>query len=160
MRATDFPCDKQRFGRSWFGLGLGCLGFLLVSCQQAEPPRIDLRLYQTWQLQPGDTLGGFVVVGSLGDISIDLHGDAVYAPFRGLAQLDKRNCLIFSTPDVPAYLFRLCGLSNPQLGNRNMGDVLGHASIVHIATLRKQPEGTWAIVEPSKPTLERFLAKP
>lgn len=131
----------------------------LVSCDRppAGEDTINLKLYQQWQLQPGDPIAGFTVVGGLGDISISLNGKSVYAPFAGRAQRDPRNCLIFSSPDIPAYLFRLCGLNNLRLGRFNRGDPLGNSSIVHVATLRKQPDGTWAIVEPSKPILERFL---
>lgn len=120
---------------------------------------IDLKLYQQWQLQPGSVIKGYSVVGGLGDIAIALNGQPVYAPFDGRVQKDPRNCLIFSSPDVPAYLFRLCGVQNGQLGIHNQGDRIGSASTVYIATLRKQPDGTWAIVEPSQPILERILSK-
>lgn len=120
---------------------------------------IDLKLYQQWQLQPGSVIKGYSVVGGLGDIAIALNGQAVYAPFDGRVQKDPRNCLIFSSPNVPAYLFRLCGVQNGQLGTHNQGDRIGFAFTVYIATLRKQPDGTWAIVEPSQPILERILSK-
>lgn len=134
---------------------------LLTGCSTSPNSTdiIDLKLYQQWQLQPGDAIKGYSVVGSLGDISIALNGQSVYAPFDGRVQKDQRNCLIFSSPDVPAYLFRLCGVQDAQLGIHNQGDRIGFASTVYIATLRKQPNGTWAIVEPSKPILERIVSK-
>lgn len=134
---------------------------LLTGCSTSpnSSDMIDLKLYQQWQLQPGDPIKGYSVAGGLGDISIALNGQSVYAPFDGRVQKDQRNCLIFSSPDVPAYLFRLCGVQNGQLGPHNQGDRIGFASTVYIATLRKQPDGTWAIVEPSKPILERILSK-
>jgi hypothetical protein len=137
------------------------LSLLLSACnsQPREEDLFKLQVYQKWQLQPGDPIANHRVVAGLGDISIALDGKAVYAPFDGRAQQDQRGCLIFSTPDVPAYLFRLCGLSNHNLGDRRKGDNLGDGSQVHIATLRKQPDGTWAIVEPSKPILEKILTK-
>jgi hypothetical protein len=124
-----------------------------------DSPVLDIKLYQSWELQPGDVVGGHPVVGGLGDISIALDGDNVYAPFNGQTQFDKRRCLIFSSPDVPAYLFRLCGLSNPRLGEVNQGDAIGTARQLEFAALRKQPNGTWAIVEPAKAILERTLRK-
>lgn len=137
------------------------LTVFLASCDR--PPStedtINLKLYQQWQLQPGDEINGFPVTGGLGDISISLNGKSVYAPFNGRAQRDPRSCLIFSSPDIPAYMFRLCGLNNPRFGRFNRGDLLGNSSTVQIATLRKQPDGTWAIVEPSKLILERFLTQ-
>ncbi len=143
------------------GAGLALALLLLSACDRAPNPTeiINLNIYQKWQLQPGDNVAGFPVVSGLGDVSIELNGKSVYAPFEGQAQKDQRNCLIFSSADVPAYLFRLCGISNPRLGNSNPGDSLGSGAVLHFATLRKQPDGTWAIVEPSKTMIERILTK-
>ena len=135
---------------------------LLTSCgsssEHSSP--IEIKLYQAWELQPGDVIGEREVVGGLGDISIALNGNNVYAPFDGQTQFDNRHCLIFSSPDVPAYLFRLCGLDNPRLGNVSQGDTIGNGRLLEFAALRKQPNGTWAIVEPAKAILERTLSKP
>jgi hypothetical protein len=147
-----------RVGVLWAALALP---LLLAGCgatPDPEPP-MNLRLYQTWQLQPGDKIGGYSVLGGLGDISIALDNHDVYAPFTGQTQRDTRNCVIFSSPDVPAYLFRLCGLSDPRFGKVNQGDRLGSGQSLQFATLRKQANGTWAIVEPSKQILERTLSK-
>jgi hypothetical protein len=147
---------------AWWHWGVVAIAVAaLVGCSASTNPedKISLKLYQTWQLQPGDTINGNPVVAGLGDISIALNGKSVYAPFNGRAQQDQRSCLVFSSPDVPAYLFRLCGVGNLQLGARNQGDSLGNASTLHFATLRKQPDGTWAIVEPSKPVIQRILTK-
>ncbi|PZV18125.1 MAG: hypothetical protein DCF22_02405 [Leptolyngbya sp.] len=143
------------------GAGLALFILALNACDRPSAPTetIHLKLYQNWQLQPGDKIAGYVVVSGLGDISIELNGKSVYAPFDGQAQKDQRNCLIFSSPDVPAYLFRLCGISNPRMGDSHQGDSLGTGAVLHFATLRKQPDGTWAIVEPSKPVMERILTK-
>lgn len=148
--------------RHWGLGGLAVLGTIgLAGCpSQPEPTStIDLQLYQVWELQPGDRLKGFEVTGGLGDTSIALNGKPAYAPFDGKTQIDKRQCLIFSSPNVPAYLFRLCGLANPRLGSVSQGEILGYAAVLQFATLRRQPNGTWAIVEPSKPILERTVAK-
>lgn len=131
----------------------------LVSCT-ATPnasSNIQLKLHQQWQLQRGDVVAGRSILGGLGDISIALNRQPVYAPFNGRTQRDPRNCLIFSSPDVPAYLFRLCGLDQPKLGSVNQGDRLGTGTTLQFAALRKQPNGTWAIVEPSRQILERIL---
>ncbi len=141
-------------------IGIGCLlPFGCTSPPKGDPP-LSIKLYQTWQLQPGDTIGDRSVVGGLGDISVALDGHNVYAPFDGRTQLDKRRCLFFSSPDVPAYLFRLCGLSDPRLGSVSQGDAIGSGQLLQFAALRKQPNGTWAIVEPAKSILERTLKKP
>lgn len=140
---------------------LAIVVFLLMSCNQANDAdnAINLQVYQKWQLQTGDVVKGHTILAGLGDISIALDGKPVYAPFDGRAQKDQRECLIFSTPDVPAYLFRLCGLSDLRLGDRQQGEPMGSGAVVHFATLRKQPDGTWAIVEPSKPIIEKILTK-
>ena len=123
-----------------------------------EPP-LDIKLFQSWELQPGDSVRGYAVLGGLGDISIAVNGNSVYAPFSGTARRDTRSCLLFASPDVPAYLFRFCGLSNPRYGALEKGDAIGTATNLQFAALRKQADGTWAIVEPSKQILERTLTK-
>lgn len=140
--------------------GLATL-FLPFGCAPApsDSPPLNIKLYQAWELQPGDSLGDRRILGGLGDISIALDGNNVYAPFDGRTQLDQRRCLIFSSPDVPAYLFRLCGLKDARPGTVNQGDTIGSGTLLQFATLRKQPNGTWAIVEPAKAILERTLKK-
>jgi hypothetical protein len=121
-----------------------------------EPTR-SIKIQQSWQLQPGDSIGNYQIVAGLGDISIELDGGKVYAPFDGRVQPNVRSCVLFSSPDVPAYLFRLCGLKQPRLGQVKQGDAIGSGQYLHFATLRKLPEGTWTIVEPSRSMLERLL---
>jgi len=134
---------------------------LLTSCNRdpAPDPPLDIRIFQAWELQPGDSIKGYTVLGGLGDISIALNGNSVYAPFVGTARRDARSCLLFASPDVPAYLFRYCGLNNPRYGAVQQGATIGSASTLQFAALRKQADGTWAIVEPSKQILERTLTK-
>lgn len=136
------------------------LGAIAPSCQprQATPPPRHIPIQQTWELEPGDEVGGYEVIGSLGDVSIELNGGAVRAPFAGdVEAITQHNCIVFSSPEVPAYLFRLCGLRNPHLGSVAMGSVIGKGDYLHFATLRRQPDGLWAIVEPSTGVLERAL---
>lgn len=156
MRGIDF----------WFiSAGLVFLSTTLVSLggcntQKSNEPAIDVQLYQKWELQPGDTIAGYPVTGGLGDISIALKGQSVYAPFNGEAKIDKRGCVFFSTPNVPAYLFRLCGLSSPKLGRLQQGEAIAKGTTLQFAALRKQPNGTWAVVEPAKDIVERTLKTP
>ncbi|HHP7245497.1 MAG TPA: hypothetical protein ACFE0H_12495 [Elainellaceae cyanobacterium] len=133
-------------------------------CQfnKAPEPARTLQIHQSWELQPGDTLGGHRITGGLGDISIDLGGDRVFAPFDGTVQpyADNSDCVIFSSPEVPAYLFRLCGLRQSNQGELNQGDSMGSGDYLQFATLRRQPDGTWAMVEPSSSILEKILTSP
>ena len=115
-------------------------------------------IQQNWELQPGKIVGGHRIAGGLGDISIEMGGDRVYAPFDGeLQPNDVERCYIFSSPQLPAYLFRICGLKSAQVGLMQQGDTLGSADYLQFATLRRQPDGKWAIVEPASDILERIL---
>lgn len=131
----------------------------VVSCTPQHPtdaPR-EVQLSQKWELQPGDVVGGHQVQGSLGDISIALRGDAVYAPYAGRVQPHKPECVIFSSEEVPNYLFRLCGISKAFFGSKRAGEIIGTGDIVQIALLNKQRNGRWAMVEPSKKIIQKML---
>lgn len=133
-----------------------CTSIQSFGSQSAEPLR-TIEIQQTWQLQPGDVIGTHRVVAGLGEISIDLNGGTVYAPFNGRVEPTVDNCVLFSSPDVPAYLFRFCGLNRTQMGELAAGSAIGSGQYLHFATLRRQPDGTWTMVEPAKNILERVL---
>lgn len=129
---------------------------------QAPPPR-KVNLYQTWNLQPGDQLAGYQIQSGLGDIVLALNGHPVYMPFSGQVAADADRpdlCVVISSPEVPAYLFRLCGIHKPRLGDRKQGESVGRADGLAVATLRRQTDGTWAMVEPAKDLLEQFVSRP
>lgn len=140
-------------------LGLA-LALVLAGCRSSSaPPPREISLQQSWELEPGDKVAGYLVAASLGDISIELRGKPLRAPFSGEVEpAIATSCLYFSTSEIPAYLFRFCGLKRPHLGAVNQGETIGSGQYVHFATLRRQPDGTWAIVEPSKNVLERALS--
>jgi hypothetical protein len=102
------------------------------------------------------------VQSGLGDITVDIQGNRVFMPFEGQVQPAEGNslCVIVSSPDVPAYLFRLCGLGQVRLGNLAQGEAIGSGNTVAFATLRRQADGTWAMVEPAKELLSQFLDRP
>ena len=134
----------------------------LTGCREpaiANPRRVAIE--QSWELTSGDRIEGFVVAASLGDISIQMDGAPVRAPFPGEVEIAAtgEKCIFFSSPEVPAYLFRYCGLKHPRLGQVQVGQSIGRATFLHFATLRRQPEGTWVIVEPSTNVLERSLER-
>ncbi|MEB3269543.1 MAG: hypothetical protein VKJ09_13445 [Leptolyngbya sp.] len=152
-------CRQGRSGRLVAAIALG-VGLSLGGCQGAPvPPPRQIRIHQAWELQPGQMVAGFRVAASLGDISIDMAGASVKAPFIGEVEPAALapDCVFFSSPEVPAYLFRYCGLRHPHLGPIQPGEAMGSAKILHFATLRRQPDGTWAMVEPSSNVLERSL---
>ena len=107
---------------------------------------LDVPLSQKWELQPGDAVAGYPVTGSLGDISIALNGNKIYAPYDGRLQPNKPGCVVFSSTDVPNYLLRLCGVNKPQFGQRLAGEAIGTADTLQFAVLNKRPDGLWALV--------------
>ena len=127
------------------------------SSKQTKEAALNLQLYQTWELQAGDVVAGYTVLGGLGDLSIALKGKAVYAPYDGRLRPQQAGCTIFSSEDVPHYLLRLCGLQKPRLGPHQSGEILGTAKTLQLAVLNKRPDGLWALVEPSKQILKQML---
>ncbi len=145
------------------GLVLLVLSSGLGSCGGTAPavPR-QIVLKQSWEIESGDRVAGQLVTGSLGDISVRLEGIRLRAPFSGQVELASKgfHCIYFSTPEVPAYLFRYCGVRQPRLGSVQAGEAIGRSGNIHFATLRRLPDGAWAIVEPSDRVLERSLNQP
>lgn len=141
-------------------LALGIIMLTITSCSQSAPdvPVRVLQIQQNWELQVGDTVAGYKIAGSLGDVSVELNGGVVYAPFDGQLQPnDIAGCYVYSSPEVPAYLFRLCGLQALRLGNVRGGEAIAKGEFLQFAALRRQPDGTWVIVEPAPDILERAL---
>ena len=162
MLTAALPRSPRHQPSHWLGLLL--LGSLLMtSCQslqrEAAPPPRHLQIQQTWTLQPGKTIGDRAIVAGLGDISIALNGGTVYAPFSGEVQpATVDHCFVFSSAEVPAYLFRLCGLKRARLGQIEAGQRIGTGDYLHFAALRRQPDGTWVIVEPADDIIRLTLA--
>ena len=127
------------------------------SAHSAPTPRA-ITLQQQWTLNPGDDIAGHPVAGSLGDISLQLNGDSVKAPFDGEVELSEiGSCALYSTPEIPAYLFRLCGLDSVNYGDIKTSQSIGKGDYLSFATMRRQPDGTWVIVEPAQDVLEKAL---
>ncbi len=170
LSGRQIPSIRGSCRRCWLLWGAIPVGVVLrialviplAACSFAQEP-LPLRsvpIHQTWQIQPGSAIAGHRVLAGLGDISIDLAGDRVYAPFDGQVQPTAGDCVVFSSPEVPAYLLRLCGLRRPSLGGVQEGQPLGRGKVLHFATLRKQTDGRWALVEPSSALLARLLRSP
>ncbi|MEA5463906.1 hypothetical protein [Leptothoe sp. PORK10 BA2] len=138
-------------------ISLGLVLSLIGGCGRSTPaPRI-LNLHQNWSLPMGTEISGYPVSSSLGDISLELGGDAVRMPFNGTVEPTAMDCVLVSSDDIPAYLFRLCGLSRTQFGPRQQGQTIGRAHHLIFAMLRREPDGTWAMVEPSAQFIKQLL---
>lgn len=127
------------------------------SASPAKPTSIQV--YQKWELQRGDRIHDQTVVSGLGELTIDLAGKSIYAPMSGEAKLDPSGCVLFAGTELPAYLFRFCGISAPNLGALRKGQTIGTGNLLVFATFQKQQNGTWAFVEPSKSMLEQILKR-
>ncbi|MBW4654536.1 MAG: hypothetical protein KME20_16080 [Kaiparowitsia implicata GSE-PSE-MK54-09C] len=141
---------------------MGAIALLLAGCS-ASPSALPrhIHIHQSWPLQPGRDVAGYVVTGGIGDVSLNLRGGAVMAPFDGEVQQGQpSNCVLFSSRELPAYLLRLCGLQPPRIGAVRRGEVIGTGRSLHFAAMRKQPDGTWALVEPSLSLLDQTLSHP
>jgi hypothetical protein len=150
------------------GVALGLLAVVLgivasgCSRQSQDVAARNVTYYQDWSIEPGDNLAGYQVQSGLGDISINLDGNNLFMPFDGTVQpqAEKEDlCVVLSSPDVPAYLFRLCGMRQPRFGDHSQGQVIGSGDVVAFATMRRQADGTWALVEPAKELIEQFLVQ-
>lgn len=141
-----------------FGLWLSLAG-LSLSCGRPAPTPRTLNLHQSWSLSIGTEIAGYKVSSGLGDISLALSGDSVHMPFNGKVEPTDTDCVIVSSADVPAYLFRLCGLNQAQLGEQSQGQIIGRANHLVFAMLRREPDGTWAVVEPSPRFIEQLLVR-
>lgn len=135
------------------------ISVLLSSCKARLDPAVrSITLQQQWALNPGDEIAGSAVTGSLGDISLQLKKNKIEAPFDGeLEPSAIEQCALYSTPEIPAYLFRLCGLKSFTYGTVKAGKPMGKGDYLSFATLRRQPDGTWTIVEPAESVLEKVL---
>ncbi len=162
---SSLPSGAELIGTQPLALALGWVLLLSGGCESTlnPPPARNVNLYQKWTLQPGDQLGSYRIQSGLGDVAVDLKGGKVFMPFDGEVQPaagQEDLCVIISSPDVPAYLFRLCGLKQPRLGSLAQGSSLGSGDMVAFATLRRQADGTWAMVEPSEKLITQFLTAP
>jgi hypothetical protein len=143
---------------------------LISSCDRPKTRPVSLPLHQQWQLQPGHSIAGRPITSGLGDVLVELDGKAIYMPKSGLvqplspassdAQATASDCIAIASPEIPAYRLRLCHLRRPRLGQQPAGSMIGRGEQVAISMLRKQPEGTWAFVEPSPSLLEALLTPP
>ncbi len=152
-------------------LSIGRLGFaipLLLALllgygtyRKLQPTHFTrVEIEQAWELEPGDRLGHYRISSGLGDVVIELGGAPLYMPMAGEVHPINPDCSLFSSAELPAYRLRLCGLTRAKSGPLSQGAVLGRGDRVALALLRRQPQGTWAMVEPATSILEQFLTPP
>jgi hypothetical protein len=135
----------------------------------------EVKVQQSWGLQIGDAIGTATVVGSLGDVSLS-HRGRVFAPVDGWVEGDfvtivgdellpsEPDCVLFSSPQLPSYLMKACGLVQRYLGAVEAGQPIGRTGgALHVSLLSRRrdqaansdAEAEWVYVSPSP----EFLAQ-
>ena len=104
-------------------------------------------------------MGDYRISSGLGDITLELGGNPVRMPFDGRVQSMDEHCIALTSPEVPAYLFRLCGSSRPKLGQQLQGHTVGRAQQLVFATFRKEPDGAWTLIEPATDLIAQILTE-
>ena len=127
----------------------------------------DIELKRAWGLHTGDSIAGHTIVGGLGGLSIETK-QTIYAPSDGIVYgqfsfindgslvKSQPDCILFSSPHLPAYLLQLCGLTQRNLGVVRRGQAVGKTKgYLHVALLRE--DGQWVFVSPSRELLKHLL---
>lgn len=158
----------------YLGYGLEERGRLGQWWQSQPQPQIrEIEVQQTWGVPAGAQIGKYRIVSSLGDISIEMKGTS-FAPVdgwnegefvlisQGSLQRNQDDCTLFSSPKIPGYLLKLCGLKHKKIGRIEQGKPLGKTDgYLHISLLsyRKAESGkaTWVYVSPSAQLLESLV---
>lgn len=145
------------------------IGFKRDPMPSSSVSRKEIELKRTWGLQTGESIVGHDIVGGLGGLSIEIK-QAIYAPTDGFVYghfalisngsltKSQSNCILFSSPQMPAYLLQLCGLVQRNLGAVKRGQPIGKtAGYLHVALLRQ--DNQWVFVSPAKELLKRLLRR-
>lgn len=135
------------------------VALLMTACQTGALSSRTITVQQTWDLQVGNQVGDYRISSGLGDITLELDGDPVRMPFDGKVQPMDEHCIALTSPEVPAYLFRLCGIQRPGLGQHSQGHTIGRAHQLVFAACRKEPDGTWTLIEPATDLITQFLTE-
>lgn len=135
----------------------------------------EIELRNTWGMQAGNEIAKHPIVSGLGDISLAFNGKAL-APVDGWIEgkfvlvsdgnllQGTPDCVIFSSPQMPSYLSKLCGLKQRNLGLVEQGTPIGQTNgYLHVTlfSYRKSEEGTpvWVYVSPSPQLIENLVSQ-
>lgn len=138
-----------------------------------QPKLKQIEIQKVWQIQAGEYIAGHRVIGGLGDISLEYDG-SVKAPIDGVVDSEfvlvtdddliagTRDCVIFSSPQLPAYLLKICGLTERNIGPVDDGSPIGKTDgSLHLSLLsfRKDANQTskWIYVSPSSKLIEQLV---
>lgn len=148
-------------------------GLVGHSLELQEMPQ-EFMVQRSWKVQPGDTIAGYPVVASLGDLSVQMRG-YIYAPETGnvredvtwvesaTTQVSPEGCVVFASPRLPTYLSQLCGVTDPVTGrikaDQPIAQIRGllHFSLLTLRPQSDQTDAEWQYVAPSPHFLASFL---
>lgn len=151
-------------------LGYGIQG---DSSKSHQPKRKQIEIQKVWGIEAGKVIAGQRVIGGLGDISLEFKG-IVKAPLTGYVEGEfvlvtdddliegTRDCIIFSSPQMPAYLLKICGLTKRNLGSVDRGSPIGetggklHISLLSFRRVANQTN-KWIYVSPSETLIEKLV---
>ncbi|MGK7902443.1 MAG: hypothetical protein AB4352_13695 [Hormoscilla sp.] len=151
------------------------IGYGIEGDRSAEyqPRRKQIEVEKVWGIEAGKVIAGQRVIGGLGDISLEFKG-IVKAPLTGYVEgkfvlvteedliEGTKDCIIFYSPQMPAYLLKICGLTRRNLGPVDRGSPIGETGgKLHISLLsfRKVADQTnkWIYVSPSETLIEQLV---
>ncbi|MGK7902442.1 MAG: hypothetical protein AB4352_13690 [Hormoscilla sp.] len=140
---------------------------------RSQPKLKQIEIKKVWKIQAGEYIAGHRVIGGLGDISLEYEG-SVLAPVPGVVDSEfvlvtdsdliagTKDCVIFSSPQLPAYLLKICGLTERYIGPVDENSPIGKTDgSLHLSLLsfRKDAKQTsnWIYVSPSSKLIEQLV---
>lgn len=143
--------------------------------ENSSSPIREIELRNTWGMPTGNTIAKHRVISGLGDLSLAFNGK-VLAPVDGWIEgkfvlvshgslmPNPPDCVIFYSPQMPAYLAKLCGFKQRNLGRVAQGMSMGQTNgYLHITVFayRKNEDGTpvWVYVSPSPQLVENLVSQ-
>jgi len=140
---------------------------------RSQPKLKQIEIKKVWEIQAGEFIAGHRVIGGLGDISLEYEG-SVKAPVAGVVDSEfvlvteedliagTKDCVIFSSPQLPAYLLKICGLTERYIGPVDEDSPIGKTDgALHVSLLsfRKEANQTskWIYVSPSLKLIEELV---
>ena len=162
----------------YLGYGLEPLdrpGFEWKSADDRSSHLREIELRNTWGIQAGNEIAKPPIVSGLGDISLAFNGKAL-APVDGWVEgkfvlvsdgnllPGTPDCVIFSSPQIPSYLSKLCGLKQRNLGQVERGTPIGqtdgHLHVTLFSSRKSEEEmPIWVYVSPSSQLLENLVSQ-
>ncbi len=149
------------------------IGYSIDPLPQPKRSQVELELRRTLGVQSGEQIANRRVVAGLGDLSLESTGE-VYAPTNGHVEANfalisegtmtrgANDCVLFTSPQLPTYMSRLCGLKKRNVGsiqqNKAIGETNGYLHVALLSLRRNEDRSLkWMYVSPSPDFVKRFF---